>query len=112
MVDFPTVYGLRLTAGLPCTKCVCLYCYNTDCPHIKRQEKRCKDWITSRCHFCNMSFGTEKKPLDGCDFFVPAQIPRREYYTVVRRYRKKTQMQTLLERLDRIEKLLENLTKP
>lgn len=112
MAKTVSYFGLHLSAETECLKCICLDCYNPDCPHIKRQEKRCKDWITSRCHYCYIAFQPNRKPLDYCSFFIPRQRPRVKHFTILRKYRKKTQLQTILEKLNRIERLLEKDEKP
>ncbi len=103
-----TYYSLLLSAESQCLKCVCLYCYNTECPHIGNQSARVAEWHTSRCYKCGMLW-KNKRPLDYCDYFISCQIPRTKYFTIVRRYRKKTQLQELSEKIENLEKAIEKL---
>ena len=103
-----TPYSLHLSAESVCTQCVCFYCYNPDCPHLTRQSVRVSEWKTHRCYKCGIMW-QNKKPLDYCDFYVSCQKPRPKIYTVIRKYRNKTQLQKLCDKIDRLEKLVEKM---
>ena len=102
-----------------CLNCICYYCYNKLCPHcygyrvncnnicVKSYNIRVKDMIPHRCDKCYFLWHT-KKPIHDCDFFKNFRI-RTRLFTVVRRYRKKNQLQLLTDRIEHLEQLIEKL---
>lgn len=102
-----------------CLKCICYYCFNKLCPHcigytstlndtcVKRSRIRSRDMISHRCDKC-YSLWLKKKPIYDCDFYVNFRR-KRELYTLVRIHRKKSELETLIEKIEKLEKLVEEL---
>lgn len=102
-------YQLHLSSESPCIKCVCLYCYNLDCPYYKKWLNKHDKIIHHRCDLYCGSFYEQKKPLDFCDFFLPVQRPKPKIFKISRRYRRKTEHQLILERIAALESTLAKL---
>lgn len=101
-------YYSRMLSGRPeCCNCVCMYCNSTECPYIDYSQ-RASQW-ERRCYQCNYRWFKIKPIRDHCDFFHSSQIPRPKVYTIVRRYRKKSELQIISERLEKIEQILDKL---
>lgn len=102
-----------------CRHCICYYCYNKLCPHchgyrvnindvcVRDKNIRVKDMIPHRCDKCYFLWH-KKKPIYDCDFFVNFRR-RTRLFTVVRKYRKKTDIQILSDKIAHLEKLIEEM---
>lgn len=102
-----------------CLHCICYYCFNKLCPHcvgyryslasgcVKDKKIHSKDMISHRCDKC-YSLWRKKKPIYDCDFYVNFRR-KRELYTLVRIHRKKSELETLIEKIEKLEKLVEEL---
>lgn len=103
-----TYYSLMLSARPECCKCVCMYCNSLECPYMVKRTRRVSLW-ENRCYKCNYDWQNLRPITDHCDFFHSSQIPRPKRYTIIRRYRKKSALQIISDRLERIEKILAKL---
>lgn len=102
-----------------CRHCICYYCYNKLCPHcygyrvnindvcVLEKSIRAKDMISHRCDKCYFLWH-KKKPIFDCDYFVNFRR-RIRLFTVVRKYRKKTDIQILSDKIAHLEKLVEEM---
>lgn len=103
-----------------CRNCICYYCYNKLCPHcigyryslavnmcVKDNKIRSKDMIPHRCDKCYYLWN-KKKPIYDCDFFVNFRR-KITLYTVVRKYRKKSALELLADRIESLEKRIEEM---
>lgn len=103
-----------------CRNCICYYCYNKLCPHcvgyryslaanmcVKDNKIRSKDMIPHRCDKCYYLW-RKKKPIFDCDFFVNFRR-KITLYTMVRKYRKKSLLEILAERVESLEKKIDEL---
>lgn len=102
-----------------CRNCICYYCYNKLCPHcfgyrvnvndvcVKSNSLLSKDMIPHRCDKC-YSLWHRKKPIYDCDFFVNFRR-KITLYTVIRKYRKKTTLEILVDRVESLEKKIDEL---
>lgn len=102
-----------------CLHCICYYCFNKLCPHcvgyrvnmnevcIKQKKIRSKDMIPHRCDKCYFLWD-KKKPIYDCDFYVNFRR-KRELYTLVRVHKKKSELEILIDKISKLEKLVEEL---
>lgn len=102
-----------------CRNCICYFCYNKLCPHcfgyrvnandvcVKSKSLLSKDMIPHRCDKC-YSLWHRKKPIYDCDFFVNFRR-KITLYTVIRKYRKKTTLEILVDRVESLEKKIDEL---
>lgn len=102
-----------------CLHCICYYCFNKLCPHcvgyryslssgcVKDKKIRSKDMIPHRCDKCYYLWN-KKKPIYDCDFFVNFRR-KITLYTVVRKYRKKSALELLADRIESLEKRIEEM---
>ena len=102
-----------------CLHCICYYCFNKLCPHcvgyrlnmnqmcVKDKKIRSKDMIPHRCDKCYFLW-KKKKPIYDCDFYVNFRR-KRMLYTLVRIHKKKTDLEILIEKIERLEKLIEEM---
>lgn len=99
---------------LKSVKLYLLFCYNKLCPHcfgyryslaadmcVKEKKIRSKDMIPHRCFKCYFLWN-KKKPIYDCDFFVNFRR-KITLYTVVRKYRKKSALELLADRIESLE---------
>lgn len=105
---------------MECRNCICYYCYNKLCPHcvgyryslavdmcVKDKKIRSKDMIPHRCDKCYFLW-RKKKPIYDCDFFVNFRR-KITLYTLIRKYRKKSALEILVERVESLEKKIDEL---
>lgn len=102
-----------------CRNCICYFCYNKLCPHCcgyfvrldgycgKSKNLRSKDMIPHRCDKC-YNLWHRKKPIYDCDFFVNFRR-KITLYTLIRKYRKKTTLEILVDRVESLEKKIDEL---
>ncbi|MBE5717427.1 MAG: hypothetical protein EGR80_02540 [Ruminiclostridium sp.] len=103
-----------------CLHCICYYCFNKLCPHcvgyryslavdmcVKDKKIRSKDMIPHRCDKCYYLWN-KKKPIYDCDFFVNFRR-KITLYTLIRKYRKKSALEILVERVESLEKKIDEL---
>lgn len=103
-----------------CRNCICYYCYNKLCPHcvgyrfslagsrcVKEKKIRSKDMIPHRCDKCYFLWD-KKKPIYDCDFYVNFRR-KRELYTLVCVHKKKSELEILIDKISKLEKLVEEL---
>lgn len=102
-----------------CLHCICYYCFNKLCPHcvgyryslsfgcVKDKKIRSKDMIPHRCDKCYYLWN-KKKPIYDCDFFVNFRR-KITLYTLIRKYRKKSALEILVDRVESLEKKIDEL---
>lgn len=102
-----------------CKNCICYYCFNKLCPHchgyrvninnicVKSKNIPVSEMIPHRCDKCYFLWH-KKKPIYDCDFFKNFRL-RTKLYTVVRRYRKKNQLEILSDKISHLENLVQEL---
>lgn len=74
---------------------------------VKDKKIRSKDMIPHRCDKCYYLWN-KKKPIYDCDFFVNFRR-KITLYTVVRKYRKKSVLELLADRIESLEKRIEEM---
>ena len=102
-----------------CKNCICYFCYNKLCPHchgyrvninndcVRQKNIRVKDMIPHRCDKCYFLWH-KKKPIFDCDFYVNFRR-KTKLFTVVRKYRKKSELQILSDKITNLEKMIEEM---
>jgi hypothetical protein len=73
----------------------------------QRKKIRSKDMIPHRCDKCYFLWD-KKKPIYDCDFYVNFRR-KRELYTLVRVHKKKSELEILIDKISKLEKLVEEL---
>ncbi len=103
-------YQLHLSSNSPCLQCVCLYCYNLECPYYRKWRNPTGKIVHHRCDLYCGKFYEHKQPLNFCDFFRPVQRPKPKIFKISKRYRKKTDHQLIFEKIAALEKSVAKLT--
>lgn len=74
---------------------------------VKEKKIRSKDMIPHRCDKCYFLW-KKKKPIYDCDFYINFRR-KRMLYTLIRVRKKKSDIEILSEKIEKLEKLIEEM---